>query len=78
MKPMHYFTLGLGFLAAVAMSVPAHAVTPTAGDVESTVSSRPTGDEGLVKLALFKQAYCSEYTDDCPFDNDNDDDGLQG
>jgi hypothetical protein len=53
------------------MTVPAYPAVPTAGTavstggaVESSVSSRPTGDEGLVKLALFKKDVC-EYEDDC-------------
>jgi hypothetical protein len=75
-RPTMYLTFSL--LSAVVMTVTAHLAVPIAVAVESQVSSRPTEAEGLVKLALYKQAYCLEYGDDCPGDIDNDDDGLQG
>jgi hypothetical protein len=79
MKLKHYFTLGLGLLAAVAISVPSFPAVETVGAAKSAVSSPPTDAAGLVKLALYKQAYCLEYTDDCAGDDvDNDDDGYDG
>jgi hypothetical protein len=76
MKPTMYMIFSLIF--AVVTTVPAYPAVETRGVVQSSVSSRPTEADGPVKLALYKQAYCLEYGDDCGFDTDNDDDGLQG
>jgi hypothetical protein len=71
MKPTMY-CLTLGLLAAVVMTVPAYPAVETAGAVERSVSPRSTEAEGLVKLALYKQAHWCEYIGDCPFDDDDD------
>jgi hypothetical protein len=68
MRPTMYLTLSL--LSAVVMTVSAYPAVPTAVAVESSVRSRPTEAEGLVKLALYKQAYWCEFIGDCPDDND--------
>jgi hypothetical protein len=76
-RPTMYLSFSLLF--AVVMTVPACPAVPTSAvAAESSVSLRPVEAEAQVKLALYKKAYCSEYIDDCGFDNDNDDDGLQG
>jgi hypothetical protein len=68
MRSTMYLTFSL--LSAVVMTVSAYPAVPTAVAVESSVSSRPTEAEGLVKLALYKQAYWCEFIGDCPDDND--------
>ena len=68
MRPTMYLTFSL--LSAVVMTVSAYPAVPTAVAVESSVSSRPTAAEGLVKLALYKQAHWCDDIADCPDDDD--------
>jgi hypothetical protein len=70
MRPTMYLTFSL--LSAVVMTVSAYPAVPTAVAVESSVSSRPTAAEGLVKLALYKKAYWCEFIGDCDDDDDGD------
>jgi hypothetical protein len=50
MKPAMYVTFSLGLIAV--MTIPAYPAVLTAGAAESSVSSRPTSAEGVLKLAL--------------------------
>jgi hypothetical protein len=70
MRTTMYLTFSL--LSTVVPTVSAYPVALTAVAVESSVSSRPTAAEGLVKLALYKQAYWCEFIGDCPDDDDED------
>jgi hypothetical protein len=60
MKPtMYCLILGLSALAAVVMSVPSYPAVPTAGAVESSVSSPLTSpvvafDQGRIQVACLK------------------------
>ncbi len=71
MRPTMYLTVSL--LSAVVRTVSAYSAVPTAVTVESSVSSRPTAAEGLVKLALYKETHwCGGMFDWCPDDDDED------
>jgi len=72
MRPTMYVTFSL--LSAVVITVSAYSAVPTAVTVESSVSSRPTAAEGLVKLALYKETHWCDFVGDdwCPNDDDED------
>ena len=74
MRPSMY-CLTLGLLAAAVMSVPAYPAVPTAGAVESSVSSGPTSpavafDQGQIQVA------CLRACNPGPHDSEEDDVGA--